>query len=61
MGSLTGKTVVATGTSKGIGAAIASALVAAGARVIAHYRADRAGAEAAVAGGGSGTGRAAER
>lgn len=49
MGSLIGKTVVVTGASKGIGAAIASAVVAAGARVIAHYGADRAGAEGAVA------------
>ena len=50
MGSLTGKTVVVTGASKGIGAAIATALVSAGARVIAHYGGDRAGAEAAVSG-----------
>ncbi len=49
MGSLNGKTVVVTGASKGIGAAIASALVTAGARVIAHYGGDRAGAEGAVA------------
>ena len=54
MGSLIGKTVVVTGASKGIGAAIASALVAAGARVIAHCRQDRAGAEAALAGAAPG-------
>lgn len=50
MGTLTGKTVVVTGASKGIGAAIAAAMLAAGARVVAHYGSDRAGAEAAVAG-----------
>ena len=49
MTSLAGKTVVVTGASKGIGAAIATALVHAGARVIAHYGGDRAGAQAAVA------------
>ena len=54
MGSLTGKTVVVTGASKGIGAAIATALVGARARVIAHYGGDRPGAEAAVAGAGPG-------
>ena len=54
MGSLDGKTVIVTGASKGIGAAIASALVTAGARVIAHYGGDRAGAEAAVAGAAPG-------
>jgi NAD(P)-dependent dehydrogenase (short-subunit alcohol dehydrogenase family) len=47
---LSGKTVIVTGASKGIGAAIATAMVAAGAKVIAHYGSDRAGAEAAVAG-----------
>jgi NAD(P)-dependent dehydrogenase (short-subunit alcohol dehydrogenase family) len=45
---LSGKTVIVTGASKGIGAAIAAAMVAAGAKVIAHYGGDRAGAEAAV-------------
>jgi NAD(P)-dependent dehydrogenase (short-subunit alcohol dehydrogenase family) len=49
MPELDGKTVIVTGASKGIGAAIAAAMVAAGARVIAHYGSDRAGAEAAVA------------
>lgn len=50
MGELTGKTVIVTGASKGIGAATASAMVAAGANVIAHYGGDRAGAEAATGG-----------
>ena len=49
MTDLTGKTVIVTGASKGIGAATAQAMLAAGARVIAHYGADRAGAQAAVA------------
>ena len=49
MGCLTGKSVVVTGASKGIGSAIATALVQAGARVIAHYGSDKAGAEAAIA------------
>jgi len=48
-GALVGKTVLVTGASKGIGAAIASAAVDAGAHVIAHYGSDRAGAEAAIA------------
>ena len=49
MRELSGKTVVVTGASKGIGAATARAMLAAGARVVAHYGSDRAGAEAAVA------------
>lgn len=49
MHDLTGKTVLLTGASKGIGAATAEALGAAGAHVIAHYGGDRAGAEAATA------------
>ena len=49
MPRLSGKTVLVTGASKGIGAATATAMLAAGARVIAHYGHDRAGAEAAVA------------
>lgn len=50
MADLTGKTILVTGASKGIGAATAQAMLAAGARVIAHYGTDRAGAEAATAG-----------
>jgi NAD(P)-dependent dehydrogenase (short-subunit alcohol dehydrogenase family) len=47
---LAGRTVLVTGASKGIGAAIARAVGAEGATVIAHYNSDRAGAEAALAG-----------
>lgn len=46
---LTGKTVLVTGASKGIGAAIVEALGRQGANVIAHYGSDRAGVEAATA------------
>lgn len=45
---LGGKTILVTGASKGIGAAIARIAGDAGAAVIAHYGTDRAGAEAAV-------------
>jgi NAD(P)-dependent dehydrogenase (short-subunit alcohol dehydrogenase family) len=48
--SVAGKTVLVTGASRGIGAAIAAALGEAGAIVIAHYGTHRAGAEAALAG-----------
>jgi NAD(P)-dependent dehydrogenase (short-subunit alcohol dehydrogenase family) len=51
---LSRKTVIVTGASKGIGAAIAAAMVGAGAKVIAHYGGDRAGAEAAVSGAAPG-------
>ena len=44
-----GKTVIVTGASKGIGAATAQAMITAGARLIAHYGSDRAGAERATA------------
>ena len=50
MHDLTGRTVLLTGASKGIGAATAMALGRAGAHLVAHYGSDRAGAEAAVAG-----------
>ena len=49
-GSLEGKVVLLTGASGGIGSLTARALGGAGADLIAHYRSDRAGAEAAVAG-----------
>jgi 3-oxoacyl-[acyl-carrier protein] reductase len=47
---LTGKTVLVTGASRGIGAAAASALGDAGAKVVAHYGSYREGAEEAVSG-----------
>ena len=50
MADLDGKTILLTGASKGIGAAIAGSLGAAGAHVVAHYGSDRVGAEAATAG-----------
>ncbi len=46
---LAGKTILLTGASKGIGAATAATLGAAGASLVAHYGGDRAGAEAATA------------
>ena len=45
---LAGRTILLTGASRGIGAAIAERLGAAGAHLIAHYGRDRAGAEAAT-------------
>ena len=50
MGELSGRTVLVTGASKGIGAAIARRLGEAGATVIAHYGSDSAGAEEATRG-----------
>ncbi|MDQ0390513.1 SDR family NAD(P)-dependent oxidoreductase [Labrys monachus] len=50
MPSLDGRTILVTGASKGIGAAIARVCGEEGAFVIAHYGSDRAGAEAALAG-----------
>ncbi|SMC97792.1 SDR family oxidoreductase [Rhizobium sp. RU36D] len=52
--SLTGKTVLLTGASKGIGAETAKTLLDMGAHVVAHYGSDRAGAEAAIAGAAPG-------
>jgi NAD(P)-dependent dehydrogenase (short-subunit alcohol dehydrogenase family) len=50
MHELTGKTILLTGASKGIGAATAHTLAASGAHLIAQYGSDRAGAERATAG-----------
>ena len=47
---LTGQRALVTGASRGIGRAIAGALIDSGARIVAHYRNDRAGAEAVVGG-----------
>jgi NAD(P)-dependent dehydrogenase (short-subunit alcohol dehydrogenase family) len=49
MPDLAGKTILLTGASKGIGAATAKILGAAGANLVAHYLQDRAGAEASTA------------
>jgi NAD(P)-dependent dehydrogenase (short-subunit alcohol dehydrogenase family) len=50
MGDLDGRTILLTGASKGIGAAAARLLLERGARLVAQYGGDRAGAEAATAG-----------
>ncbi|HEY0198238.1 MAG TPA: glucose 1-dehydrogenase [Rhodanobacter sp.] len=49
MSKLQGKAAIVTGASKGIGAAIAKSLAAAGASVIVNYASSRAGADAVVA------------
>ncbi len=49
MHDLSGKTILLTGASKGIGAATARRLGECGAHVIAHYGSDRAGAEESTA------------
>jgi NAD(P)-dependent dehydrogenase (short-subunit alcohol dehydrogenase family) len=48
MGELTGRTILLTGASRGIGAATARVLGERGARLVAHYGSHRAGAEEAV-------------
>ncbi len=48
MENLSDRTVLVTGGSKGIGAAIVAALGKGGAHVVSHYGGDRAGAEAAA-------------
>ena len=50
---LSGQRALVTGASRGIGRAIAESLLDSGARVVAHYRSDRAGAESVVRGHGS--------
>ncbi len=58
MSKLTGKVAIVTGSSKGIGAAIAKALAAAGASVVVNYASSKEAAEKVVAAIAAGGGQA---